>query len=115
MALNADALGDPLDVRRGVATDTKASVRERRLDQGRDRPLALGPRHMDRAKRPLGMTKPRGEILHRLKADAHRVARPALPVGERVEARHCVREVMILGHSAVIPESTAFLKAGLWP
>jgi hypothetical protein len=68
---------------------------------------------MDRAKRSLRVAEARSEISHRFESDAHLVPRPTLPVGERVEARHCVREVMILGHRAVIPESTAFLKAGL--
>ena len=115
VSLNAHPLGDALNMRGGVAADTKPSMRQRRLDQGRDRPLAFGARDMDRAKRLLRVAEARGEIPHRLESDAHLVARPALPVGERVEARHCVREVMILGHRAVIPESTAFLKAGLWP
>ena len=112
VSLNAHPLGDALNVGRRVPADTKAGMRQRRLDQGRDRPLALGARDMDRAKRLLRVAEARGEIPHRLESDAHRVPRPALPVGERVEARHCVREVMILGHRAVIPESTAFLKAG---
>ena len=106
VSLNAHPLGDALDMGGGVAADTKAGMRQRRLDQGRDRPLALGARHMDRAKRLLRVAQARGEIAHRLEPDAHRVARPALPVGERVEAGHRVREVMILGHRAVIPEST---------
>ncbi len=115
VSLNAHPLGDALDMGRGVSPDAKAGMRQRRLDQSRDRPLALGARDMDRAKGLLRVAEARGEILHRLETDAHRVPRPTLPVGERVEARHCVREVTILGHRAVIPESTAFLKAGLWP
>ena len=68
---------------------------------------------MDRAERLLRVAEARGEVLHRLEADAHLVPRPALPVGERVEARHRLREMMILGHRAVIPKSYAFPKAGL--
>ena len=90
-------------------------MRQRRLDQRRDRPLALGARDMDRAKGLLRVAEARGEIPHRLEADAHRVARPTLPVGERVEAGLRLGEVTILGHRAVIPESSAFLKAGSWP
>ena len=115
VSLNADPLGDPLDMRRGVAADTQAGVRQRRLDQGRDRPLALGARDMDRAKRLLRVAEARGEILHRLESDAHRVPRPTLPVGERVEPGQRLREIMILGHRAVIPESDAFPKAGPGP
>ena len=114
VSLYAHPLGDALDMGGGVAADTKASMRQRRFDQGRDRPLALGARDMDRAKRLLRIAEAGGEIPHRLESDTHFVPRPALPVGESVEARHCVREIMILGHRAVIPESTAFLKAR-WP
>ena len=100
VALNADPLGDTLDMRRGVAADAKAGMRQRRLDQGRDRPLALGARDMDRAEGLLRVAEARGEILHRLEADAHHVARPTLPVGERVEPGQRLREMMILGHRA---------------
>ena len=87
-------------------------MRQRRLDQGRDRPLAFGAGDVDRAKRLLRVAEARGEVPHRLEADAHRVPRPALPVGERVEAFLRLGEVAILGHRAVIPESGTFLKAG---
>ncbi len=87
-------------------------MRQRRLDQSRDRPLALGARDMDRAKGFLRVAETRGQILHRLEADAHRVARPALPVGERVEARLRLDEITILGHRAVIPEILAPTESG---
>jgi hypothetical protein len=53
---------------------------------------------MDRAKRLLRVAEARGEIPHRLESDAHCVPRPALPVGQSVEARHGAREITILGH-----------------
>jgi hypothetical protein len=69
---------------------------------------------MDRAKGFLRMLKPRCEILHRLEADAHLRPRPALPVGQRVKPGHRLREMMILSHRAVIPESDPFPKARYW-
>ena len=111
-ALNAHPLGDAFDVRGRVTADTKAGMRQSRLDQGRDRPLAFGARDMDRAEGLLRVAETPGQILHRLEADAHRVARPALPVGERVEAGLRLCEVTILGHRAVIPKSWPLPKAG---
>ena len=96
-SLHAHALGHPLDMRRTISPDAKSGMRERRLDQRRDRPLSLGARHMDRAKRFLRVAKPRGKVEHRLEADAHHSARPPLPVGQRVEPRHSASEVQILG------------------
>ena len=68
---------------------------------------------MDRAKGLLRVAEARGEILHRLEADAHCVARPALPVGERVKPGLRLDEVTILGHRAVIPESDHFPESGV--
>ena len=104
VSLNANPLGDALNMGGGVAADTKASVRQRRLDQSRDRPFAFCARDMDRAKRLLRVTETSGEIPHRLEADPHRVSRPTLPVGECIEARHCSVKLPILSHSHHVGE-----------
>src|SRR6202020_3380106 len=68
VSLYAHPLGDLLNMGGGVAADTDTSMRQRRFDQGRDRPFALGASHMDRPKRLLRIAEARGEILHRLPA-----------------------------------------------
>ncbi len=44
------------------------------------------------------IAEPGGEILHRRETDPHRPARPPLPVGEPVEARHRLGEFVIPSH-----------------
>ena len=85
---------------RRIAPDPEAGARQRRLDQRRDRALALGPADMDRAEGLLRTPEPGCEIEHRREPDAHELARPPLPVGQRVEPRHRLRELPILGHLA---------------
>ncbi len=89
-ALETYALGHALDMGRAVAADAQARASQRRLDQRRDRALALGARDMNRAEGLLRIAEPRGEIARGLEPDPHAVAGPALPVGQRVEPRHRV-------------------------
>ena len=94
----AHALGHPLDVRRAVAADGQARAGERRLDQRRNGAFALGAGDVDRAERRLRIAKPGGEVTRRLEPDPHAVARPTLPVGQRVEPRHRRGKPRVLSH-----------------
>ena len=94
----AHALGHPLDVRRAVAADGQARAGERRLDQRRNGAFALGAGDVDRAERRLRIAKPGGEVTRRLEPDPHAVARPTLPVGQRVEPRHRRGKPGVLSH-----------------
>ncbi len=96
--IEADALVDPLDVWRGVAPDAKSSAMKRRLDQRRDRALALGARDMHGAERGLRVAEPRREVERRLEPDPHAAARTTLPVGQRVEPHHRRGKPHVIGH-----------------
>ena len=97
-ALKRHPLGHRLDMGRSVAASLEAGARQRRFDQRRNRALPLGPRDMHGAKGLLRTPKALGEVLHRLEPDAHELAWPPLPVGQRVEPRHRFCELPILGH-----------------
>ena len=111
-SLKADPFCDLLDMGGGIAPDAKPGPHERGLDQRRDRPLALGSCDVDRAKRLLRFAKPRGKVEHRLEPDPHRCARPALPVGQGVEARHRAGEFVILSHRSHVKGNGKHLAPG---
>jgi hypothetical protein len=50
---------------------------------------------MDGAKRPLRIAQPRREVGHRLEPDAHELARPPLPICQRVKPRHRLRQFAV--------------------
>ena len=65
------------------------------------------PADMHGAERFVRLAEPRHQVGHRLKADAHHVARPILPVGERIEPRHGGGQIVDAGekhgHYAMSP------------
>ncbi len=77
----AHPLRHPLDVRRPVPADVQARVREPRLDQRRDGPLAFGAGDVNGAKVLLRIAEPGGEIARGLEPDPHPIAWAALPIG----------------------------------
>ena len=95
------------DIHASVCIEGTMSIRTSCLVTGALCALVLGTTAKLAADEP--------QSAHRLEADAHCAPRPALPVGQSVKARRRVREVVILGHRAVIPESTAFPKAAFGP
>ena len=58
----AHPLGHMLDMGRAEAADLEPGANESRLDQRRNRALALGAAHVDRAERLLRVAEPRPEI-----------------------------------------------------
>ena len=98
VALQAHALGHMLDMRRAIAADLEPRADERRLDQRRNRALALRARDMDRAKGLLRIAEARRQVEHRLEPYAHRTARPPLPVGQLIESRHRAGDFPVFSH-----------------
>ena len=87
LAVDADALGEPAEVRRGVEARLHARRARDRLDHRADAALAVGPGDVHHAKAALGVPGALAGGAHRLEPEPHAERDAGVERGERVLKR----------------------------